>query len=244
LHTDERAAESARGLNARAFTLGKDVAFGAGQYAPGTLDGRRLLAHELTHVVQQRGSRNILNRWTIAGVLKELCPSADKWVVDKLKLSKVLQFDKIVRNWKVYEKTKAGGRGKFVKNHSYEVDGLANSKEKKIWVRTGKKDDEASSTFFHEVTHQDQPDVMPLLEKEFDAWIKEEEFRIRHGLPETSPGFRTTVGGVVTANVAEIKKYVKEQYEHRDPASPYIFEWDKQDETGVKEVKGWVCPKP
>jgi RNase P protein component len=60
IHTDARAAEAARALNARAFTLGRDVAFGAGQYSPGTTAGWRLLAHELAHVVQQ--SKNICPR--------------------------------------------------------------------------------------------------------------------------------------------------------------------------------------
>jgi hypothetical protein len=55
IHDDGRAAKSARAVNARAYTLGSDVVFGAGQYAPGTIEGKRLLAHELTHVVQQRG---------------------------------------------------------------------------------------------------------------------------------------------------------------------------------------------
>jgi hypothetical protein len=54
VHTDTRASESARALNARAFTVGQDVIFGSGQYSPGTGEGRKLLAHELTHVVQQR----------------------------------------------------------------------------------------------------------------------------------------------------------------------------------------------
>jgi hypothetical protein len=54
LHTGERAEETARSLGARAYTIGTDIAFGAGQYAPETLTGRRLLAHELTHVMQQR----------------------------------------------------------------------------------------------------------------------------------------------------------------------------------------------
>ncbi len=53
VHTDERAAQSAREVNALAYTVGQDVVFGAGQYAPGTERGSRLLAHELTHVVQQ-----------------------------------------------------------------------------------------------------------------------------------------------------------------------------------------------
>jgi len=53
VHADAQAAESAREVNALAYTVGRDVVFGAGQYAPGTLSGRRLLAHELAHVVQQ-----------------------------------------------------------------------------------------------------------------------------------------------------------------------------------------------
>jgi len=53
VHTDTQAAESARAVNAKAYTLGHDVVFGAEQYAPGTSKGRRLMAHELTHVVQQ-----------------------------------------------------------------------------------------------------------------------------------------------------------------------------------------------
>jgi hypothetical protein len=53
VHADARAAESALAVNARAFTVGRDVVFGSAQYAPGTPDGQQLLAHELAHVVQQ-----------------------------------------------------------------------------------------------------------------------------------------------------------------------------------------------
>lgn len=55
VHDDPAAAASARGVHALAYTVGHDVVFGTGQYAPGTSAGRRLLAHELTHVIQQRG---------------------------------------------------------------------------------------------------------------------------------------------------------------------------------------------
>ena len=57
VHTDARAAESARAVNALAYTVGRNVVFGEGEYEPGMSEGRRLLAHELTHVVQQ-GVRN------------------------------------------------------------------------------------------------------------------------------------------------------------------------------------------
>ncbi len=53
VHTDSRAADSARSMHALAYTVGRDVVFGTGQYQPGTMSGKRLLAHELTHVVQQ-----------------------------------------------------------------------------------------------------------------------------------------------------------------------------------------------
>jgi hypothetical protein len=58
IHNDERAARSAHTIDALAYTLGNHVVFGSRWYSPNTLDGRRLLAHELTHVVQQTSSKN------------------------------------------------------------------------------------------------------------------------------------------------------------------------------------------
>jgi hypothetical protein len=54
VHTGAMASESARAVRARAYTVGADIVFGDGQYAPTTAEGRRLVAHELAHVVQQR----------------------------------------------------------------------------------------------------------------------------------------------------------------------------------------------
>src|SRR5262249_22069295 len=56
VHTGDRATASARSVDAAAYTVGRDVVFGAGRYAPGTAEGKSLLAHELAHVVQQQGS--------------------------------------------------------------------------------------------------------------------------------------------------------------------------------------------
>jgi hypothetical protein len=53
VHTGAEAERSAREVDAHAYTVGRDIVFGAGRFAPGTREGRRLLAHELTHVVQQ-----------------------------------------------------------------------------------------------------------------------------------------------------------------------------------------------
>ena len=58
VHTDTVAAKSAQSINALAFTSGNNIVFNNGQYSPDTDSGKRLLGHELTHVVQQRGSVN------------------------------------------------------------------------------------------------------------------------------------------------------------------------------------------
>lgn len=57
IHSDGQAAQLASGINAKAFTLGHNIVFNTGQYQPFNHSGRRLLAHELTHVVQQTRSR-------------------------------------------------------------------------------------------------------------------------------------------------------------------------------------------
>src|SRR5436309_15492990 len=54
VHTDAKASESARSVPAHAYTVGSDVVFQSGQYTPENDSGKRMLAHELTHVVQQR----------------------------------------------------------------------------------------------------------------------------------------------------------------------------------------------
>lgn len=53
IHTGVKANQAAQSIDARAYTLGSDVVFGSGEYRPDTREGKRLLAHELTHTVQQ-----------------------------------------------------------------------------------------------------------------------------------------------------------------------------------------------
>src|SRR5512134_3180172 len=54
IHDDAEAAQNARRLSARAYTIGEHVVFGAGQYQPERVAGRHLIAHELAHVMQSR----------------------------------------------------------------------------------------------------------------------------------------------------------------------------------------------
>ena len=67
VHTDAKAAESAQAVNARAYTVGHHVVMRQGEYAPTTETGRRLLAHELVHVVQQ-GSGERLQKLSVGAV--------------------------------------------------------------------------------------------------------------------------------------------------------------------------------
>ncbi|QGZ42913.1 DUF4157 domain-containing protein [Pseudoduganella flava] len=62
VHAGSAAAQSARDVHARAYTVGNHLVFGAGQFAPQTQAGRRLLAHELTHVIQQDGGADLVQR--------------------------------------------------------------------------------------------------------------------------------------------------------------------------------------
>jgi hypothetical protein len=62
VHTDARASQSARAVNALAYTVGRDIVFAPGRFAPSANEGRRLLAHELAHVIQQRDVTGIPER--------------------------------------------------------------------------------------------------------------------------------------------------------------------------------------
>jgi Domain of unknown function (DUF4157)/L,D-transpeptidase catalytic domain len=80
IHTGSAAAESARAVSALAYTVGDHVVFGNGQYSPGTGNGQRLLAHELSHTVQQRGgNQSVMGTWDKADAD---CPASQdqKWI--------------------------------------------------------------------------------------------------------------------------------------------------------------------
>jgi hypothetical protein len=83
VHTDSSAAMTAKSLNARAFTAGRDIAFGKGQYAPEMNEGKRLLAHELVHTVQQRAGivGLAVQRAVIDDVREKLSYGILDWVI-------------------------------------------------------------------------------------------------------------------------------------------------------------------
>jgi hypothetical protein len=79
LHTDAGAAKAAQSLDAAAFTTGNHIVFGDGRYTPGTPAGQQLLAHELTHVVQQGGGSQSLSSdasLSSTPVIQRNCPGS------------------------------------------------------------------------------------------------------------------------------------------------------------------------
>jgi hypothetical protein len=83
VHADEKAAESARALDARAYTVGHDLVFAAGEYAPENAAGQVLLAHELTHVVQQmRQPVPVIRRAPKLDALKDYTTRTKVWDKD------------------------------------------------------------------------------------------------------------------------------------------------------------------
>jgi outer membrane protein OmpA-like peptidoglycan-associated protein len=83
VHNDARAAESARAVDALAYTVGRDVVFGAGQYAPSIDAGCKLMAHELTHVVQQRKHTSLNCQASIAPATDDAELEAE-WISSKI----------------------------------------------------------------------------------------------------------------------------------------------------------------
>jgi Domain of unknown function (DUF4157) len=104
IHTDDKAATSAQAVDALAYTVGQDIVFGHGQYNPGSFQGAKLLAHELTHVIQHSGgirdgAHSATNdRYSAAqpinGVIaREPVPVKDKAAVDKSTSIKLVDKD-------------------------------------------------------------------------------------------------------------------------------------------------------
>lgn len=82
IHADGDAARSAREVGANAYTVGRDIVFAHGKFAPDSGAGRRLLAHELTHVLQQGGDASgIVQRDTIDDIKEYLSYAIDDWMV-------------------------------------------------------------------------------------------------------------------------------------------------------------------
>lgn len=104
IHADDRSDDLGRSLHARAFATGRDIFFRHGEYKPNSLSGRQVLAHELTHVMQQAGVEYFGSGQTIADmrisggagcsdVIQRLTPTEETEIKDTLEQSGTLSQD-------------------------------------------------------------------------------------------------------------------------------------------------------
>ncbi len=126
VHTDADAAESAQKVNAKAFTLGKDVAFGSGQYTPETAEGKKLISHELTHVVQQ-GKSSLLGIQRRRVGPKNACCSIQKRPMpaintDKIPVSSLYSSSEVIQRAMICSKRLEAPVIGWFANHAYIDD--------------------------------------------------------------------------------------------------------------------------
>jgi hypothetical protein len=143
-------------------------------------------------------------KW-IQDVLKIMCPK-DKAFLDGLRARgvKITAYDRIYFDDPYYDGTKWTSK-------RFEAGGTTSDSEINM-IRSDVARENAA-TIYHEGVHTAQPDTMPWREKEYDAYIKEDRWRISHGFPPHDPSFRTkdTTGKEIT-NEAAVRAMVDKAY--------------------------------
>jgi hypothetical protein len=118
IHAGTSKSSIARSINAKAFTSGSDVVFGEGEYSPGTPSGQRLLAHELTHVVQQNSGRKksiqraeVDDRSNVCSSLIDIKPDVNSKVTTEIAAARTALGTTNVQNFLRGVELLLGGRG-------------------------------------------------------------------------------------------------------------------------------------
>ena len=163
LHTDGKADELSQTINARAFTIGSDIFFKSGVFAPTTQKGRETLVHELTHVVQQSGSR------TSGGKLKLGAPNT---AMEKEADHKGKQSSQVVTT----ATTAAIQRS--------EEEELIQGQEDEEEIQT-QEDEEEIQKQGEEEEIQTQPDAGGVVQRGIFDWFKKK--KPESGVPEAPP---------------------------------------------------------
>ncbi|PSL44325.1 uncharacterized protein DUF4157 [Chitinophaga niastensis] len=109
IHTDANAVQLSRDVSAQAFTHGHDIYFNEGKFAPDTTEGKHLLAHELTHVVQQRGTEQIQRAPAQPAAPVQISPEEKE--KNRKEMQAEFQFWKDLKNWFPDDGRKIAGSG-------------------------------------------------------------------------------------------------------------------------------------
>ncbi|TQV87426.1 DUF4157 domain-containing protein [Aliikangiella coralliicola] len=127
IHTDNEANNISQKLNAQAFTLGKHIYFNAGKFNPESKQGKHLLAHELTHVVQQNRS---LNKKEINQTIQRKCKPAPKTVSPKVKfkLRAIIKNNSGISGWGSTHSNKVKVVGNRMRFYERRICGICGPK--------------------------------------------------------------------------------------------------------------------
>src|SRR3989454_7082682 len=137
VHTDAAASESARSVQAHAYTVGSDVVFQSGQYTPESDSGKRMLAHELTHVVQQRSGP--VSGTPAAGGIKISHPS------DRFEQAAESSADRVMSSASASAPTLVGPAPASIQREGEEDEELQGS----FVQREAEEDEELQGSFVH-----------------------------------------------------------------------------------------------
>lgn len=209
IHSDDAADRASQALEARAFTVGRDVAFARGEYQPSSSAGRRLLAHELTHVIQggaevrrqpaparsvtrgmstwERVVRIMCRQPTMAAAFARI---ADDGV-------RIVLFNKAFDKWRYDD-------GHVEENEITGLRGNTDRQASTIRLQASLGAEQMAVTLFHELQHWihgRDPAGPTGLESEVQARIATEQLAIERGRPPTVPGYRTADGRVDEAAI-------------------------------------------
>lgn len=152
--------------------------------------------------------------WDVDCILDIFCngDKEDKEVVKKLPRLIIHNREPKQVHYKKYE----GGKwvdGGFTSGGS----ALDTTPKRTVWINQGQDCRNAAATLYHEVTHTDQPAAMADSQREYEAYFKTEQWRIKKGLPPHDPSFRKTVNGKEVPDMDAIKKKVDRTYAYNPP---------------------------
>lgn len=231
VHTSNAAARAARSVNARAYTVGRDVVFGAGQYAPRTNEGQRLLSHELVHVMQQtnRHVRNTIQRqapWEYVEKERELTPT---------KIPAGLNYE--LKNHRLYAHTTTNKDIDsvisllYILNLYYKVNfNKAINKTKLEVERKGKKDGDRVSIDITEMLPDGLKTFLKRTESYFSEYRKFIEKQAKTPNPVDKRIYRTP---------EEIFKFYSEKIKRAKTKEEKNALWEKQKEVAEAWYDGY-----
>lgn len=183
--------------------------------------------------------------WDQREVLKILCNPQDQWAVNVLANpnAKTTRIGRILYVDKKFNLDASGNPvGDPIEVNVFEAGGSNNAARHEINIVASVSNEEAAAIIVHEARHQvqDKTQLNTWKEQEVDAYRVGEEFRIKKGLPEHAPGFRTQdTTGKIIPDIKAIEAFVNQEY----PVDPAWLPGEEITEAVEDLSTGWDCTK-